>query len=86
MHLRLKILISAYACGHVAFWRPGDKVGSFFALGLTAALVGLSVQGMVDTVFYRPQVQFIFWLVLAALVVLRDEKPGARETADRPAI
>jgi putative inorganic carbon (HCO3(-)) transporter len=82
----LALLISAFACGHVAFWRPGDKVGSFFALGLTAALVGLSVQGMVDTVFYRPQVQFIFWLVLAALVVLRDEKPGARETADRPAI
>lgn len=36
--------------------------------GAVAALVGLLAQGMVDTIFYRPQVQFIFWLVAAIIV------------------
>lgn len=67
------LVLSAFASGHVVFWRPGDRVGSFLALGLTAALLGLTVQGLVDTVFYRPQVQFIFWLVIAALVALRSK-------------
>jgi putative inorganic carbon (HCO3(-)) transporter len=70
----LSLVANAFACGHVVFWRPGDKAASLFALGLTAALVGLTVQGLVDTVFYRPQVQFIFWLVIAALIELRREK------------
>ncbi len=40
----------------------------WLAAGAVAALVGLMAQGMVDTIFYRPQVQFIFWLVVALIV------------------
>jgi putative inorganic carbon (HCO3(-)) transporter len=71
------LLASAFACGHCTFWRQGDRVGALLALGLSAALVGLTVQGLVDTVFYRPQVQFIFWLVVAALIQLKTDKQGA---------
>jgi len=68
------ILACALAAGHMAFWRSTDKVGSALALGLATALVGLMVQGCVDTVFYRPQVHFIFWLIIAALIGLMDQK------------
>ncbi len=33
----------------------------------------MMIHGVVDTVFYRPQVQFIFWLVIAMLTTARDE-------------
>jgi putative inorganic carbon (HCO3(-)) transporter len=36
-----------------------------WAAGAFAALTGLMVHGMVDTVFFRPAVQLPFWLVLA---------------------
>jgi putative inorganic carbon (HCO3(-)) transporter len=71
----LALLVSALASAHCLFWRQGDGLGRILALGLAAALVGLMVQGMVDTVFYRPQVHFIFWLVIAALVELRSYPP-----------
>ncbi|MBU6453838.1 MAG: O-antigen ligase family protein [Cyanobacteria bacterium REEB67] len=64
------LIVNAFACAHIAFWRADDKVGTLLAIGLAAALVGLMTQGMVDTVFYRPQVHFIFWLVIASLLEL----------------
>ncbi len=71
----MALLASAFASAHCVFWRRGDTLGNILALGLAAALVGLMIQGLVDTVFYRPQVHFIFWLVIAALAVLQG---GAR--------
>lgn len=42
--------------------------------GCLSALAGLGIQGMFDTVWYRPQVHILFWLVLAIItVVSRDE-------------
>jgi putative inorganic carbon (HCO3(-)) transporter len=52
---------------HLIFWLSKDR---WLALGLATALVGLIVQGLVDTVFYRPQVQFLFWLVVAGITSL----------------
>lgn len=72
------LLVSAMASAHCLFWRRGDGPGGVLALGLAAAMVGLMVQGMVDTVFYRPQVHFIFWLVIAALVELRSHQEGSK--------
>ncbi|CAN5341263.1 IctB family putative bicarbonate transporter [soil metagenome] len=60
------LTISLYARAHLTFWQNPNL--RWLALGLTAALSGLVVQGLVDTVFYRPQVQFLFWLVVAGLV------------------
>ena len=62
----LLLTISLYARAHLTFWQNPNL--RWLALGLTAALTGLVVQGLVDTVFYRPQVQFLFWLVVAGLV------------------
>jgi putative inorganic carbon (HCO3(-)) transporter len=69
------LIINALACAHVQFWRANQSVYErLLALGLATALIGLSVQGMVDTVFYRPQVQFLFWLLIAALIELKEDR------------
>jgi putative inorganic carbon (HCO3(-)) transporter len=39
------------------------------ALGCVAAVVGLGVQGLTDTIFFRPEVQLIGWFCLATLAV-----------------
>ncbi len=60
----LMLTVSMFARAHVAFWQSNYR---WLSLGLTAALTGLIIQGLVDTVFYRPQVQFLFWLVVAGI-------------------
>jgi putative inorganic carbon (HCO3(-)) transporter len=43
--------------------------------GSLSGLAGLIVQGMFDTVWYRPQVHILFWFLMALIVVsTRDEK------------
>lgn len=72
----------ASACAHVKFW--GSKrdagnppmMGRWLAGGLAAALMGLIIHGMVDTVFYRPQVHFLFWLIIALLVSADEPESG----------
>ena len=36
-------------------------------VGVCAGLLGLFSQGMVDTVWYRTQVQIVFWLMMAII-------------------
>jgi putative inorganic carbon (HCO3(-)) transporter len=68
------LLISLFARAHISFWSVNPDKSTRLSLeqwltaGAVAALVGLLAQGMVDTVFYRPQVQYIFWLVVALIV------------------
>lgn len=38
------------------------------------SVFGVMVHGMVDTVFFRPQIQFVFWLMIAVSSVLLNEK------------
>jgi putative inorganic carbon (HCO3(-)) transporter len=70
---------SALARAHLKFW-DNKSVSSlavtsrWLAAGLMAALVGLIIHGMVDTVFYRPQVHFLFWLIIALLVTADEPK------------
>ncbi len=45
------------------------------ALGAVAAILGLCVQGLTDTIFFRPEVQLTGWLCLATLATL----PGAAD-------
>lgn len=45
----------------------------FISTGLLSVL-GLIVHGMVDTVFFRPQIQFIFWTMVAIISVQLDNK------------
>ncbi|HEY9898133.1 MAG TPA: O-antigen ligase family protein [Pantanalinema sp.] len=48
-----------------------------WAVAAIAALVGLMIHGMVDTVFYRPSVQILFWLTLAVVIHLPHRIEGA---------
>ncbi|MNL44965.1 hypothetical protein D3C87_1675770 [compost metagenome] len=48
-----------------------------WATAAIAALVGLMIHGMVDTVFYRPSVQILFWLTLAVVIHLPHREQGA---------
>jgi putative inorganic carbon (HCO3(-)) transporter len=66
---------SLLARGHAEFWGCNSiystpTLDRWIALGAGIALVGMMVHGFVDTVFYRPQVQFIFWLLVALLTTV----------------
>lgn len=37
------------------------------------SLIGVMAHGMVDTVFFRPQIQIIFWVMMALISALRSE-------------
>lgn len=65
----IAMILCAMARAHVKFWdsnRP--ELARWFAAGLAAALMGLMIHGIADTVFYRPQVHFLFWLIMAAII------------------
>lgn len=59
------LLMASLARAHHNFWNNLKGSERWLAAGAAAALVGMMVHGLVDTVYYRPQVQFIFWLLLA---------------------
>lgn len=54
---------------HNLFWAKDSGAERWIILGLAEAILGLMVHGMVDTVFYRPQVHFIFWLCVSLLAL-----------------
>lgn len=61
------LILAAMARGTECF---GRGIARPWAAACVAALVGLMVHGMVDTVFFRPAVQLPFWLILALLAGL----------------
>jgi putative inorganic carbon (HCO3(-)) transporter len=46
------------------------------ALGAAAAIVGLLVQGLTDTIFFRPEVQITGWFCLATLAAIQSRADG----------
>ncbi len=48
---------------HYLFWQKG----SIFSFGIFISLIGLLTHGMVDTVFFRPQIFVPFWFLLASI-------------------
>jgi putative inorganic carbon (HCO3(-)) transporter len=67
------LLAALLSRAHLSFWAGKDPFERWLALGCACAIIGLMAQGLVDTVFYRPQVQLIFWLVVAITVVLKQQ-------------
>ena len=55
---------------HYIFWERGN----IMALGIFASLIGLITHGMVDTVFFRPQIFIPFWFLLASIAKLETEE------------
>lgn len=61
-------LMAVLGRAHIAFWSKTCGWEKWICAGMAAAIIGIIAQGFVDTVFYRPQIHFVFWLLSAALV------------------
>jgi putative inorganic carbon (HCO3(-)) transporter len=62
--------VARQAWGVAQRWTDGR---SWMMAACLAATAAICVHGMVDTVFYRPQVSILFWLVLALTARLSAE-------------
>ncbi|MEM1425556.1 MAG: O-antigen ligase family protein, partial [Cyanobacteria bacterium P01_H01_bin.130] len=54
-------------------------IEGYWILGAVAAIVGMMTHGIVDTIWYRPQVQIIWWLLLA--IVASHWQPTPQQEA-----
>ena len=46
------------------------NVNSLYLVIALASLIGILIHGFVDTVFFRPQIQFIFWIMIGIIRVI----------------
>ncbi len=64
-----------------------DPQGLWIAAGL-AACAGMMTHGLVDTIWYRPQVQMLWWLAVAfitsSLTPLQTAQQAPRDTGSQP--
>ncbi len=64
--LALLISLSSFIKLHFIFWNKTD----FFALGIFISIIGVFIQGIFDTVFFRPQIFIPFLILLATFAKL----------------
>lgn len=64
----LAMVVSVLSRAHETFWKNPENSGRWLAAGAAAGLTAMMIHGLVDTVYYRPQVQFIFWMLLAICI------------------
>lgn len=55
-------------------WRATGESQGLWVMGAIAAMVGLMAHGVVDTVWYRPQISTIWWLMMA-IVACQSPQP-----------
>ncbi|MDB5096883.1 MAG: inorganic carbon transporter [Cyanobacteria bacterium RYN_339] len=67
-------LLVAYLARNAWTYWLGQGESRWWAVAVLAALVGMGVMGMVDTVFYRPAVQLQFWLLLAMTIAISPSR------------
>lgn len=74
----LGLLTASLARAHVTFWSMGNTSLRWLIAGVATALGAMMVHSLVDTVYYRPQVQFVFWLLIAfcTLNLAKDKEPA----------
>ena len=65
----LIIFLVSFLKLHYLFWQKN----SILALGIFISLICLFTQGMVDTVYFRPQVFIPFWFLLASIDRIESE-------------
>ena len=63
------IILVSFLKLHRLFWINGN----LFSFWLFLALSGTLVHGMVDTIFFRPQIFILFWFLLASIGKLEGE-------------
>lgn len=68
-------LLVAYVARNLLTYVQGQGESRWWAVAVIAALVGMGVMGMVDTVYYRPAVQIQFWFLLAMTVAISPKPP-----------
>ncbi len=73
------LLVASLRTG-IDLWR-GDGPFSLPALAVIAVIAGLGVQGLTDTIFFRPEVQLSGWFCVATLAA--GASAGAGASADR---
>lgn len=64
----LAMVVSVLTRAHETFWNNRENPGRWLAAGAAAGLAAMMIHGLVDTVYYRPQVQFVFWMLLAICI------------------
>jgi putative inorganic carbon (HCO3(-)) transporter len=47
--------------------RETKNMEGLWLMGAIAAIIGLLTQGLFDTVFYRPEVNTLWWLMMALI-------------------
>jgi putative inorganic carbon (HCO3(-)) transporter len=55
--------------------REVQSVQAYWLIAALATMVGMLVHGLVDTVWYRPQVSILWWLMLALVASYYSSKP-----------
>jgi putative inorganic carbon (hco3(-)) transporter len=68
------------ARAHQRFWETLEPTQRLLSLAAMSSIVGMIMHGLVDTVFYRPQVQFVFWLMVALVVALHSARAERAES------
>lgn len=68
-------LLAAYMARNIYTYWLGQGESRWWAVAVLAAIVGMGVMGMVDTVYYRPAVQLQFWLLLAITIAISPSRP-----------
>ena len=53
-----------------------NNTNSIYLLIAVISLVGILVHGFVDTVFFRPQIQFVFWIMIGIIRVVSEPRFG----------
>lgn len=65
----IAILVISILKLHLLFWVKGN----FLAFAIFISLAGLFIHGVVDTVFFRPQIFIPFWFLLAGIAKLETK-------------
>ncbi|MBD2329717.1 IctB family putative bicarbonate transporter [Alkalinema sp. FACHB-956] len=79
----LWFLSVTFTQGIVQLRRLRDSLNTdgFWLIGAVGSMVGLLGQGLVDTVWYRPQVNMLWWLAVAIIASFYTAQPLVQQTA-----
>jgi putative inorganic carbon (HCO3(-)) transporter len=75
------LLLVSFNQALLQFWRSCQqhRVEGFWLIAAIATMMGMLAHGMVDTVWYRPQVNTLWWLMLS---VIASYYPGFAASSD----
>ncbi len=65
----LGLIFTVFSCGleQLKVMRSEQNLQGFWLIGAIAAIAGMLAHGLVDTVWYRPQINTIWWLMVAII-------------------